>query len=137
YEALPKQEDPVPAPGVRTATTASEDATGDGTDDASDSADAPAPPARALGEPEQRLVEACERYLKALPEGEHVAEVSYRRAMVLFGHNRFGAAANGFREVALTHSNADVGPYAARLSLEALRMMHRYDELASLAGEYL
>lgn len=132
HEALPKQKEPAAVPRARTAATGAAKPVQE-----AEAEDAPAPPARALGEPEQRLVEACERYLKALPQGEHVADVSYRRAMVLFGHNRFGAAATAFRDVALSHPKAEVGPYAARLSLDALRSMHRYDDLAELAGKYL
>lgn len=89
----------------------------------------------AIGETEERFLAACDRYLKALPEGEHAVDVRYQRALVLFRHGKVEEALPVLRAVALETPDAPVATSAAELSLDALRRLSRFDELAALAEE--
>jgi TolA-binding protein len=90
-----------------------------------------------LTSPERTFVAACERYLRALPTGSQAVEVRYQRALTLFRHNQLDEAIPELRQVASKAADQAPAVFAAQLSLEGLRSLGQYDELAQLAAEYL
>ena len=100
---------------------------------ADEDVDRPPPAETPLSDPERIYVAACDRYLQALPQGGDAVDVAYQRALVLYRHNHPSEAGDALQAIALNHSNRPPAQYAAELSMDALRLQGRYDELAKLA----
>jgi tetratricopeptide (TPR) repeat protein len=96
----------------------------------------PPPPVTPLTPPEQILVAASDRYLRALPGGVQAIDIAYQRALVLYRHNRFREAEPVLRAIALDHPEHPAASFAAELSLDALRLQGQYEPLADLAVEF-
>jgi len=96
--------------------------------------DRPSPEPRAAQGAELRLLEACDRFLRLLPSDPGAPAVAYQRAGVLYRHGMLEQAAAAFRTVA-TGSTSEVSIASARLALDALRQLGRFDDLAALASE--
>lgn len=86
--------------------------------------------------PEARYVAACDRYLKALPSGEHAPEIAYGRALVYYRRHHYLDASRDLAQVALAYPGSSVSTFAAEVALDALRVMGRYDDLAELASRF-
>jgi tetratricopeptide (TPR) repeat protein len=87
-----------------------------------------------LPEFETKLVAASERYLRiAKPDSPDVVEAQYAAAMVLYQHNQFRMAADGFRRIAMEHGEHPNAPDAARLLLSSLALMRDIPGLNSAA----
>ncbi len=71
----------------------------------------------------QRLVDSCERYLKALPKGEKYVEVAYKAARLYYQHNAFGEASDLFTRIALDHPTHELAGYSANLVLDAYNLL--------------
>ncbi len=84
--------------------------------------------------PEQlAMVRSFDRYICTIlpPAGdaaaqEQLVEVKYARARTYFEAQHWEEAAYAFREIALQHSDRDVGVYAAQLYLESANVMKQH-----------
>ncbi len=74
-------------------------------------------------------------YIKPAPNDEagqeQLVEVKYARARTYFEAQHWEEAAIGFREIAMEHSNRDVGIYAAQLYLESINVLGSHFEKTS------
>ncbi|HLL54299.1 MAG TPA: tetratricopeptide repeat protein [Myxococcaceae bacterium] len=55
--------------------------------------------------PRQALLDACERYLKYVPNGDKRVEISFKAANVLYRYNHFDEAVQRFSDIALNHTD--------------------------------
>lgn len=87
--------------------------------------------------PEEKvLVAACDRYLQALPDGEHAVDVAFQRAIVFYRRHWFEEAVDRLKPLALSHPAHEAATPAARAALDALRQLDAWDDLAQLAREF-
>ncbi|HTN52758.1 MAG TPA: tetratricopeptide repeat protein [Anaeromyxobacter sp.] len=77
----------------------------------------------ALTPARQKLVDACERYLKWQPKGDRWVEVAYKAANLYYRHNRFGEATDLFTRVALDHPEHELAGYSTNLVLDAYNLL--------------
>jgi TolA-binding protein len=93
--------------------------------------------------PEQTgMVRAFDRYVCTIKPGasdaagqEQLVEVKYARARTYFEAQHWDEAALAFREIALSHSDRDVGVYAAQLYLESANVMKQHFGKTSCEGD--
>jgi len=71
----------------------------------------------------QKLVEACERYLKHQPKGDKWVEIAYKAARLHYQHNAFGEASDLFTRIALDHPAHELAEYSANLVLDAYNLL--------------
>ncbi|HVO17687.1 MAG TPA: tetratricopeptide repeat protein [Anaeromyxobacter sp.] len=71
----------------------------------------------------QRLVEACERYIKYQPRGDKWVEMAYKAANLHYRHNEFGEASDLFTRIALDHPTHELAGYSANLVLDAYNLL--------------
>jgi tetratricopeptide (TPR) repeat protein len=71
----------------------------------------------------QKLVDACERYLKYQPKGDKFVRVAYMAARLYYDHNAFGEASDLFTRIALDHPTDEVAEYSANLVLDAYNIL--------------
>ena len=64
------------------------------------------------------LLEACERYLKYLPNGEKRVEIAFKAANLYYRHNHFDEAVKAFSDIALNHQDFkfETGERAAEMA---------------------
>lgn len=93
--------------------------------------------AKELSPDQQGMLTAFNRYVCYIqpPAGDKDAqtqyvEVKYARARTYFETRRWEEAALGFRDVALNHSDKEVGIYAAQLYLESLNVLGTHSQPA-------
>lgn len=91
--------------------------------------------AKELTAQQEGMVNAFNRYICYIKppaddkEGqEQLVEVKYARARTYFEAQRWEEAAVAFRDVAMNHSDRDVGIYAAQLYLESLNVLGSHSE---------
>ncbi|MGC3998113.1 MAG: hypothetical protein QM767_11735 [Anaeromyxobacter sp.] len=71
----------------------------------------------------QKLVEACERYLKWQPAGDKWVEVAYMAADLYYRHNDFAKATDLYTRIALDHPEHRLAGYATNLVLDAYNLL--------------
>ena len=71
----------------------------------------------------QKLLDACERYLKYSPGGDKWVEVAYKAARLYYDHNAFGEASDLFTRIALDHPKHELARYSANLVLDAYNLL--------------
>ena len=71
----------------------------------------------------QKLVAACERYLKYQPKGDKWVEVAYKLANLHYRHNDFVQATDLFNRIALDHPKHELAGYSANLVLDAYNLL--------------
>jgi TolA-binding protein len=73
--------------------------------------------------PRQRLLDACNRYLKWQPKGDRWVEIAYKAANLHYRHNAFGEATDLFTRIALDHPEHELAGYATNLVLDAYNLL--------------
>jgi tetratricopeptide (TPR) repeat protein len=71
----------------------------------------------------QRLVDACNRYLKWQPKGDKWVEVAYKVANIHYRHNSFADATDLFTRIALDHPAHELAGYSTNLVLDAYNLL--------------
>ncbi|WP_242395887.1 tetratricopeptide repeat protein [Anaeromyxobacter oryzisoli] len=71
----------------------------------------------------QRLLEACERYLKWQPNGDKWVELAYKAANIHYRHNAFAEATDLFTRIALDHPTHELAGYSTNLVLDAYNLL--------------
>ncbi len=71
----------------------------------------------------QKLVEACERYLKWQPKGDKWVETAYKAANIYYRHNAFAEATDLFTHIALDHPTHELAGYSTNLVLDAYNLL--------------
>jgi cellulose synthase operon protein C len=59
----------------------------------------------AIAPQRKALLEACDRYLKYLPEGDKRVEIAFKAANIYYRHNYFDEAVKAFADIALNHQD--------------------------------
>ena len=77
----------------------------------------------ALAPQRQRLVDACNRYLKWQPKGDKWVEVAYKVANIHYRHNAFAEATDLFTRIALDHPAHELAGYSTNLVLDAYNLL--------------
>ena len=71
----------------------------------------------------QKLLAACERYLKYEPKGDKWVEIAYKAANLDYRHNAFAEASDLFTRIALDHPTHELAGYSANLVLDAYNLL--------------
>jgi TolA-binding protein len=71
----------------------------------------------------QRLLDACDRYLRWQPKGEKWVEIAYKAANLHYRHNAFAEATDLFTRIALDHPGHELAGYATNLVLDAYNLL--------------
>ena len=71
----------------------------------------------------QRLLAACDRYLKYQPKGEKWVEIAYKAANIHYRHNAFAEATDLFTRIALDHPSHELAGYSTNLVLDAYNLL--------------
>ena len=71
----------------------------------------------------QRLVDACNRYLKWQPKGDKWVEIAYKAANIHYRHNAFAEATDLFTRIALDHPGHELAGYSTNLVLDAYNLL--------------
>jgi TolA-binding protein len=86
---------------------------------------------------QEKLVSACNSYIKVAPDGPRSAEVKYRKGRVLYAYNHFDEAAGYFQEIVEKHGTDALTIAAAKLLLECLDKVGRVEELTAWVDRLL
>ena len=89
-----------------------------------------------IPENEQKLAQACERFVKVLPKDEDVVKVKFKEARVFFIHNHFDEAATRFAEIIQRWPNDKLGRMAATLVLESFNVRGDWAQLNKYARSF-
>lgn len=90
----------------------------------------------------QRLLDACERYLKYLPDGEKRVEIAFKAANLYYRHNQFDASTKIFADIALNHADykfetgEKAGELAANLILDTFNLLGDYAKVNEWARKF-
>ncbi len=90
----------------------------------------------------KELLDACERYLKYLPNGEKRVEVAYKAARIYYEYHRYDEAVARFSEIALRYpdykfDNGDrAGEIAANLVLDSYNGLGNYQKVNEWARRF-
>ncbi len=71
----------------------------------------------------QRLLDACNRYLKWQPKGDKWVEIAYKGARIYYQHNAFAEATDLFTRIALDHPAHELAGYSTNLVLDAYNLL--------------
>ncbi len=86
-----------------------------------------------LSEHEQKLVAACDNYLKVVPNSKDEITVKYKAAFVFYDHKRYVDAGQRFGEIILRWPGDQWSVKAADLILASLETKEEWNELNDLA----
>ncbi|HEY0840626.1 MAG TPA: tetratricopeptide repeat protein [Vulgatibacter sp.] len=98
--------------------------------DADPKVELPIPPAK------QRLVKACEDYLRYVPDGKKRVEIAYRAAQIQYRYNHFEGAVARFSEIALQHPQHELAEYSANLVLDVFNLLGDYEKIDEWAKRF-
>jgi tetratricopeptide (TPR) repeat protein len=84
----------------------------------------------------QKLVEACQRYLKYQPKGDKWVEIAYKAANLHYRHNAFGEASDLFTRIALDHPTHELAGYSANLVLDAYNLLGHWRNVNGWAKRF-
>lgn len=102
--------------------------------------------ARALTDLEHGILNSYQRYVCFVQKGEDLINIKYRRARIYYEANMFAEAAVLFKDIAVTHSDSELGVFAANLYLDCLNAMGSmvepakpscYDDLANVVNVFI
>lgn len=87
----------------------------------------------------QRLMDACDRYVKFVPveKAEKLVSVKYKVAHLLYQHNRFDDAIVRFNELVDNHASAEESSYAANLVVDVYNLKEDWQKLYDTSVAYL
>jgi cellulose synthase operon protein C len=90
----------------------------------------------------KQLIEACERYLKYIPNGDKRVEISYKLANIYYRHNYFDEAVARFADIAMNHpdykfeNGERAGEIAANLVLDSYNLTGEPDKVNEWARKF-
>jgi TolA-binding protein len=90
-----------------------------------------------IPENEQKLIEACEKYLAVAPSSKDEIVIRYKAAFVYYDHRHFVEAARRFGDIILKWPTDAWSQKAADLSLDILNTKEEWLALSDLAHKFL
>jgi cellulose synthase operon protein C len=90
----------------------------------------------------KQLLEACERYIKYIPNPEKLIEIQYKIAKIYYDHNNLDEAVKRFASIALEHpefkfENGDkAGEIAANLVLDSYNLLQDWEKVNEWARKF-
>ncbi len=92
------------------------------------------------------ILNSYERYVCFVKKGEDLINIKYRRARIYYEANQFEEAAVLFKDIAMNHSDTELGVFAANLYLDCLNALGSmleverpacYDDLAETVDVFI
>jgi TolA-binding protein len=93
--------------------------------------------AEPIPENEQRLIAACDRYLRLVPGAKDEIVIRYKAAFLFYERRHFVEAAKRFGEIILRWPTDSWSQKAAELSLDILNTRQEWQALSDLAQRFL
>lgn len=87
--------------------------------------------------PQRNLLNACERYIKYVPKGEKLVEVTYKAAYILYRYNDFDRAVPLFAKIALEHPENTLAETSANLVLDAYNLLGDWTKVNEWARRFV
>lgn len=84
----------------------------------------------------QALLDACERYLAWVPEGDKRVEIQYKASQIRYRYNHFEEAVAGFSSIALEHPEHELAVFSAHLVLDTFNLLEDYETLDRWAKRF-
>ncbi|MBN2529513.1 MAG: tetratricopeptide repeat protein [Deltaproteobacteria bacterium] len=100
----------------------------------------------ALSPLEEGILKSYGRYICTVKDAPDLANIKYRRARIYYEANMFQEAAVLFKDIAVNHSDEEIGVYAANLYLDSLNALGSlvkepidscYDDLAAVVDVFI
>ena len=92
---------------------------------------------RALTADEEKLVEACNLYLKALPQGPHAVEVAFKVGRLEYISGDYESSRRHLSFIALEHPEHELAEYAANLVLDIENLRGDWEAVRRWALRFL
>ncbi len=86
---------------------------------------------------QMRFIEACDRYVKMVPDGERIVDVKYYAALTFYDYNHFKEAIRRFEDIIAHHPTHRLAIYAANLALDSYNLAGDYKGLDKAVERYL
>ncbi|HEY5677243.1 MAG TPA: tetratricopeptide repeat protein, partial [Myxococcales bacterium] len=86
---------------------------------------------------EQKLIAACERYLRVAPGSKDEIAVRYRAAFLYYDHRHFVEAATRFGDIIVRFPTDEMSRKAANLSMDILNTRQEWLALSELSRKFL
>jgi tetratricopeptide (TPR) repeat protein len=102
----------------------------------------PVPPADAnkpspIPESKKKLLEACENYIKFVPKGDKVVEISYEAAKIDYDYNHLEEASKRFDDICDNHPEHQLAEYSCNLVLDTKNLKGDLSGVYDSAKKYL
>jgi cellulose synthase operon protein C len=95
------------------------------------------PTPKDMPEVHQRLMKACENYIKYHPEGDRIVDVKYVMARTYYEFDHLKTSIPMFRDIAFNHPNHRLAMVSANLHLDTLNLLQDFDGLHAAVLEYI
>ncbi len=82
------------------------------------------------------LLDACERYLEFVPDGDDFVSITYMIANTYYRYNRLEEAIEKFALIALDHSRHELAEYSVNLILDSWNLLDRPDKVNKWARKF-
>ena len=94
-------------------------------------------PRKPLSDLGRKFVAAADRYVRLVPDGDHIVDAQYFVALLLYDHNRFDEAVPRFQEIIHGHPKHRLAYYSAQLELDSHILACDPDRVLSRAEELI
>lgn len=84
----------------------------------------------------QGFLDAAERYLAHVLDGDMRVEVAYKAARIYYLYNHFDKAVEGFARIALEHPEHELAIYSAHLVLDAFNLQENWEAIDEWAKRF-
>jgi len=86
--------------------------------------------------PKQALLDACERYLTWVPDGDKRVQIAYKAAQLQYRYNHFEPAVQRFAQIALEHPTHELAVYSAHLVLDSYNILEDWQKIDEWAKRF-
>ncbi len=90
----------------------------------------------AIPSSQTNLIVAGERYMKYLPKGENIVQVTYKVASTYYRYSDFDKAIPLFVEIAMEHPRSELAEYSANLVLDSYNCMNNWKKMNEWARKF-
>jgi tetratricopeptide (TPR) repeat protein len=87
--------------------------------------------------PKQKLIDACNAYIKYVPKGEKVVEIQYKVAKIYYDYNWLDEASKGFDDICIGHPEHEVAEFSCNLVLDIKNLRDDLPGVYDTAKKYL
>ncbi len=95
------------------------------------------PKPKEIPELNQKLLNACKKYVELNPKGDRIVDVKYTMARTYYDYDHHKEASDAFKDIAYSHPDHRLSVIAANLHLDSLNIQQDFAGLHAAVLEYL